>query len=486
MSKIFFTLVSVVALAALVACGGSNSSPIPPNPSTGNDVGFSNSNLAGTYVFSGSGVNGNNNNFDVLGVFTADGNGKITSGHRNVYTDAGNATQNESITGTYSVNQDGRSQVILNGSSSGQAIYRFVMQSPSAASFFQFSSSTDGTGRIQLQSTVNPISPSTFVVRLDGEDNTSNKNVLSAVGGITISGTGITGTMDQNASGVLSAQQPTTGSLTTPDATGRGTLSLTFAGSTHNFVYYWVSANHLELASTDAFFLHGYADLQTSAAALSGDQVFSLSGFTSNGSVIETGRLTLGGGQVTNGVEDYMLGTNAGGTYFPAVAFTGTYGTTSNGRWTAQSGANASNLVGWQVSPQQSVILAWNPSSTLLETGTMRAQDTTVTTASITGNYAANLSGFTYNNGGGYVELDGSFLANNGTLSGTIDSQTPGFFNTDIASSGQYSIAGNGRSPNGNVAGVSVVIYTVDANTAYLISSDNTRMYQGKMLSQQP
>jgi len=485
MRKILLTLISFVALSALVACGGSSGSSTPSNPSTGNAVGFSNSNLNGAYVFSGSGVNSANYNFDLLGVFTADGNGNVTSGYRNVYTDKPTTVQ-ESVTGTYSVNTDGRGQLILNGNS-GQGVYRFVMQSPSTASFFQFSSGADDTGRIQLQSTV-AAPAGTYVVRLQGED--SSQNVYGAVGGITISGTAITGTVDQNDDGTLSAQLATSGSLTAPDSTGKGTLTLILGNVTHHFTYYVVSSNHIELIGTDGYALNGYADIQTSVAgttaAFSGDQVFSMSGQGSNGSLLETGRLTLdGAGNVTNAIEDYTQGATTG-SYFGAVAFSGTYTAAANGRWTATIGGSlASNLIGWQVSPQQSVVLAWNTSSTIVETGTLRAQNTTITTNSITGPYAVNLSGYNYNDLG-YVELGGNFDASAGSLSGTIDSQTPGYYNTDVAASGQYSIAANGRSPNGNVAGVAVVIYTVDANTAYLISSDPTRLYQGKMVSQQP
>jgi hypothetical protein len=488
MRKILITVISIVALAALVGCGSSNSASTPSNPSGGNDVGFSNSNLKGTYVFSGSGLNSSGDNFDITGVFTADGNGSVTSGVRDIYADPSTSVQSETISGSYSISQDGRGQLTLTGSSTGQSIYRFVMQSPSAASFFQFSSNADDTGRIQLQSTVSAPT-GTYVVRLDGED--SSGNVYGAIGGLTISGTSVSGTMDENDTGTLTTQETASGSLTAPNTNGRGTLQLIYGGVTRNFVYYFTSANHFELASTDGYILHGYADLQTSVSsstsAFTGDQVYALTGYYSAGTMQETGRLTLGSGLVTNGVEDYLQGPNSSaGNLFSDVTFTGTYTVGSNGRWTAQVGAAAPNFIGWQVSPTQSVLLTSNTGSTLLETGTMRAQDTTVTTSSINGPYAVNLSGYNYNDSG-YVELGGNFDANgSGTLSGTVDSQTPGYYNTDISTSGQYSIQSNGRSPNGNIGGVSVVIYTVDADTAYVISSDNTRLYQGKMVLQQP
>jgi hypothetical protein len=495
MRKILLTLISIVGLGALVACGNSGGTSAPSGPTGGNNAGFSTASLKGTYVFSASGVNSSGNSVDVLGIFTADGNGNVTSGTRDSYSDSGNATQLEPITGTYSVNADGRGEVLLNGST-GQAAYRFVMQSATTATFFQFSSSNDDTGRLQLQSTV-AAPTGTYAIRLDGEDAASQRYVYGAVGGITISGTSVTGNIDQNddgvlnnTSGVLSAPLAiTSGSVTSPDSTGRGTLSFAIGGVSHNFVYYFVSPSQIQLASTDNFFLHGYADLQTSVsgstAGFSGDQVFSLNGSNASGPLLETGRFTLdGAGNVTNAVEDYLQGGSSNANYFGDVTFAGTYSASSNGRWTAQvGGAAASNLVGWQVSPQQSLVLSWNTNSTILETGTLRAQNTTVTTASIDGNYAVDLSGYSYTLGGD-VELTGNFDASAGSLTGTFDSQTPGYFNTDVAATGAYSIQSNGRSPGGNVAGVPVVFYTVDANTAYMISTDSTRFYQGKMVAQ--
>ena len=93
MRKIVLTLLSIVSLAALVACGGgsSNSISVPPAPSGGNNAGFSNASLTGNYVLAANGVTANNN-FAVAGVFTADGNGNITSGTRDTVNDSGGQT----------------------------------------------------------------------------------------------------------------------------------------------------------------------------------------------------------------------------------------------------------------------------------------------------------------------------------------------------------------------------------------------------------
>jgi hypothetical protein len=500
MRKILLSLISVLALAALVACGGSssNSVTIPSGPSTGNKAGFSTSSLKGTYVYTAGGATASNN-FATVGVFTADGAGNITSGTLDYYDDGGNQIQNQSVTGTYSVNQDGRGQLQLNGTSV-QTVYRFVMQSPISAKLFQFSGNADATGRIELQSTVtNNVlgGTSTYIARFDGEDS-GNTNPYAAIGGLTISGTSLTGTIDENDAGTFNPQLAATGTDTAPDANGRGTLTYTTSAGTHNFVYYWASPSHIELVSTDkSFFLYGYADLQTSVAptlaTFAGDQVFSISGFDSGGyPVLEAGRLTLdGAGNLTNGIEDY----NDAGNYFGAVTYGGTYTVAGNGRWTAgltytSTTASTMNVVGWQVSPQQSVVLTTSivtsaGTTATLETGTLRAQITGITTANISGNYAEDLSGFSATDNGDVESIANLDADGQGNLTGTLDSQTPGYFNTDIADTGIYSILANGRSP-ATLGSVPVIMYTVDADTIYLISSDSTRLYQGKMALQQP
>jgi|GEM_PF-1513229 len=493
MRKILLSILSLVALATLVGCGGggsSNITPVPSGPTGGNNAGFSNSSLSGSYVFSVNGVN-SSNSFAVIGSFVADGAGNITSGTRDTVTDGGGQALSESITGTYTVNQDGRGQATLNGTS-GRVIYRFVMQSPSAAKLFQISDSADATGRIIAQPSFTSTAltaTSTYIVRLDGED--SGLNVYGAIGGLTFTGgSTITGTVDENDNATFNAQFAGTGSFSAPATSGRGTATLITATGTHNFVYYLVSPARLELISTDRnFFLHGYADQQTAiagtAVAFVGDQVFNISGYDSSGQVLETGRLTLDGvGNLTNAIEDY----NEAGSYYDSVPFTGTYSVAANGRWTATLTYTSSTLsfVGWQVSPQQSMVLVSGSNIAnfgVVETGTMRAQTIGLTTASVTGNYADNLSGLYINSGN--IESGGNFLADgSGNLNGTIDSQTPTSINTDIVQSGNYSVAANGRS-SGTIGAVPVHVYTVDADTIYLISTDPNRLYQGMLVKQQ-
>jgi hypothetical protein len=515
MRRILLSVVSFVALCALVGCGNSSPTiPIPQNPSGGNNAGFSTASLSGTYVFTANGTNFNSNSlFATAGTFVADGNGNIASGTRDTIYDTGPRTLDESITGTYSVNQDGRGQAVLNGHS-GRVIYRFVLASPTvqapAVIGELFQDGTDVHGNVQVDATgtiqqvsspVPPTGTGTYVVRLDGED--PNLFTYGAIGGITITGGNFTGTMDENDGGTYTAELSATGAISL--SSGRGTATLTTSSGPnsglHNFIVYSVSPSHFVLLSSDSFFLHGYADQQTgfsaNTAAFSGDQVFSISGFDQsggNGNRVEAGRLTLNGdGTVSNAFEDY----NTTVSYFPDVSLTGsTYAianpvTGPSGRWTA-SLANGSStlpkLVGWQVSPQKSILLTTN--NNILETGTMVAQTLGLSNASISGNYAQVMNGVSPNNMGN-VEITGNLSADgNGAFpTGTFDSQTDlnnlGL-DTPVSGNDTYTIVTTTGRATGTVDGEPVAIYAVDAHTLYFVSAQQGDIYRGALFFQAP
>jgi hypothetical protein len=68
-------------------------------------------------------------------------------------------------------------------------------------------------------------------------------------------------------------------------------------------------------------------------------------------------------------------------------------------------------------------------------------------------------------------------------MASAMDSQTPGYYNTNVAETGQYAISSTGRS-TATIAGAPFVLYAVDGTQGYLISSDPNRMYQGRMVQQ--
>jgi hypothetical protein len=499
MRKTFLTLISVVALAFLVACGGGwsnnnhNKNVLAPTaPAGGNSAGFSDSSFKGNYVFAVNGIT-RGKTLAVAGIFTADGDGNITSGTRDTVYDSGSQSLSEPITGSYSVNQDGRGLVTLNGSS-GTVYYLFVLSSPSAGKLFQNGTASesvvvDAIGRLELQTSTSTTLAGSYVVRLDGED--SGKLPYGAVGGLTASGSTLTGSIDENDAGTFSPSLAVSAGSYSLSANGRGTASYATATgpntAAHNFIVYYVSPSRLELISTDPkFWLHGYADLQTSVdgtvASFIGDQVFNISGSDSRGNPVqETGRFTLSAGSLSNGFADY----NDGGLLYTDTPFNGIYTVAPSGRWQATldytSFASSLGLVGWQVSPQQSLVLT--TSSTQLETGDMRAQTLGLTT--IAGEYAEYYSG--YNGGSGNLESTGNLLAAGGTLSGFVDEQTDSSgFQGNIPVSGSYTIDPIYGRGSGYIGTKPVAIYTVSADTIYLFSVDSNSLYQGTLTLQTP
>ena len=400
MHKVLLSILSLSLVALLAGCGTSRHIPIPNNPSGGNDAGFANASLNGAYVFN---VHGNSidGNFAVTGIFTADGQGKITSGTRDTVNDRGHQTLNEAITGSYFINVDGRGQVVLNGPS-GRAIYRIVMESPAKASLLQDGTTDevtfvnvilDAVGTIERQ-TGTPATPTgTYVMRVDGED--TGRNSYGAIGAITFTGNVINGSVDENDSGTFAPNLVAAGSINLSGT--RGTASI----GSHNFIVYFVSPTQIDLLSTDAnFLLFGGAEAQTSIAGSTSawagaapDQVVSLAGVDTRGFRVEVGRVTLGStGVLTNAIEDISNHTAV----FSAVSLTGsTYTVAPNGRWTAtlvnSSGAPSPALVGWQLSPGRSIVLTSD--SNTVETGTMQAQTLGLTTAVVSGDFAEQLSG---------------------------------------------------------------------------------------------
>jgi len=525
MRKILLSLASFVALCALAGCGTSNSTStiaVPSNPSGGNHAGFSNASLAAgkSYVFSVSGST-TSNNFAVVGTFVSDGSGNITAGTRDTVNDGGGQALDESITGTYSVNTDGRGQLVINGSAAGQVIYRFVLhpattQRPSlVGELFQDGTTAsnvvvDAVGTIQEVSGT-PAAPSgPYIVRLDGEDPTNNP--YGAVGGLTITGTSIAGLIDENDNGTYAQEiQPLTATGSISLTSSRGTATLTTPNgintATHNFIVYYVSPSQLALVSTDkTFFLYGNAAQQTSFAPTNGlfvgDQVFSLSGADNSGPHsgtaprAEVGRMTLNGdGTLSNAIEDYIDYANI----YPGGSLTlnSSYAAGVEGRWTANlinaTAASSTDLVGWQVSfgplpqEQKSYILTTN--STVLETGLMLGQTLNVADASVSGNYAESLSGYSVS-GQDYVELTGNLNANGGGsfTSGTYDAQTDNSgLSLDTGTTGSYDTgsASFGRSTNANLESVPVAMYTVDADTILFVGGQQGYIYQGALVTQQ-
>jgi hypothetical protein len=481
MNKRLAVAAMIVLALAFASCGG-GSNNAPPPVGGGSNGGFSNASLNGTWVFTVRG-SGAANDFAVLGIFNADGNGHITSGSQDLNDSSSGYSANNPVSGTYSVASDGRGQVQLNFSG-GNALFRFVLTSGGKARIFEVSGVEDATGQMFKQdSTAISNLAGNYVLRLDGF---LNGGIDAVVGRISASGGPASGTLsatlDENFGGTFTPQLATTGTFNMA-ASGKGTAALTGGATTFNLAYYIVSSSHVEFIETDiGGVLSGGADLQGSdfsTAAVNGPYVFSIAGLTNTGTQVQTireiGRTVLNGsGAITSGAEDLNLGAN----FQENVNYTGTYTVQPNGRFTMQfafSNQNV-NLVGWLSSTQSAVLMTTD--SDLVETGTMRLQTGSFSTATLNGNYGLAFAGPNFSTGfevqlTGATRFDGA-----GGIAGTEDFQTGGTLTANSPVSGGYSIDANGHSA-GTLGGIPFRLYLADSSTAYFIAADSQRGYSG-------
>src|SRR5271168_5033958 len=83
-------LATITSLLLLGACGSSKSN-------SGNQVGFTNGSLNGTYVFSSTGTDSSGSFFAVAGAISADSKGNITAGNVDLV-DPNDGTLSEAVT----------------------------------------------------------------------------------------------------------------------------------------------------------------------------------------------------------------------------------------------------------------------------------------------------------------------------------------------------------------------------------------------------
>jgi hypothetical protein len=494
--KAIWTSCLALLLTGLVACGGSSSSSPPPPPP--NNAGYSNASLSGNYVFRLSGIDLNGGAFVAVGVFTADGNGNITSGQEDANDFFSGPLQVGISSGTYSVGSDGRGQATLNfANSAPSANFNFVLLSTAKARIVELSNFELSSGVLEQQSAAPLTTPTgSYVLRMDGTNNTQLEQPISRVGLFTATGAGSASVvLDENYNGFFT---PTiaVSAITVSNfsgTTGRGVLQFNTttggASSTGTFidlVFYVVNSTRIEFLSVNpSEQLSGHADLQSgtfTTASVSSPYVFSIGGFPAIGFITESGSFTLNSGAVNSGLEDFVNN----GAYSASAAFSGTYAADSanNGHFTGSytGSGRTVNFVLWFSSAQSAMMMAYNSTNSLLETGEVTMQPAVPTAGTISGNYALHLGGYT---AGGVVPtvLEGQLLADGvGTFTGLEDFNQG--FNVTIGASanGNYSVV-SGRG-TGTIGGVPVVLYPAGSSTIYVMSTDGSRMLTGSLEAQ--
>lgn len=468
-----------------VGCGGTGGGNIFPPP-TGN---FSNSSLSGQYAYQLSGRSlPSGTIFREAGVFTADGNGHITSGTDDF--SQGSSVSSDPITGTYTISNDGTGTAVFNFNQ-GSISLALTLVSSTKLYMVEGDLFATAAGTAEKQDTTafnNPPS-GTFVFTLHNASSIQGSS--SHVGAITVTNGTLVGNEDRNLGGTTSAST-LTGLFNFPSTTtGRGTGTFTdSSAATTAFTYYVLDASRFLLFSINTGEPGlGRAERQSagpfSAASFSGNYAFGSRGDTSFefNSANTVGRFTASGsGSITNGKLDSVVD----GTSTANADFTGTNTVAANGRAavTLSTTNGTVQQIFWMVSPARAFF--FTNSGSVVEDGTADLQ--TVSTFSndlMDGQFAIVLDGFDTNgntfdqigtlqwDGAGHLTLD-QFANVNGVV--------PPFG----LLGGTYSVSGNGRATGSiNTISNGFVFYLVSASDAYVLQNDTGVEISGTM-SKQP
>src|SRR3982074_257723 len=242
--RVFMALAALASISLTIGCGN-GSSVIGKG-------GFSNASLKGTYSFTVKGYGFNNgtsataNFFVEGGVLTADGNGIITAATEDRVEVVGSTTQSFSdsnLTGTYSINKDGTGDLTLKFSNGGSEQFRITLSD--TGHLFMEEDDTLGTsaGSAYLQtSTATP--NGTFVFR------THDVQVSATIGTMTISAGAVSGSYEMVQNGAATTGSIGAGGSMTAPTSGRGTITYSVNGLTHQAEYYVVSTSKFLLLDT--------------------------------------------------------------------------------------------------------------------------------------------------------------------------------------------------------------------------------------------
>ena len=397
--------------------------------------------------------------------------------------------------GSYSINKDGTGILSLN-LTRGSIKLAIALSSSSSLYLIEFDSFANGAGTALQQTTSAFSTPSgTFVFHLNSSQ--ANNPVLGSVssaGSMTVKDGVTIGQEDVVRAGVTSSSI-FTGSMTAPDANGRGTETLTDnAGNTSNYVYYVIDAGTLKFMETDSGQLgSGQADAQVGApfsnASLSNGFAFTYAGDTlANGSRANiAGAFTTDGkGNIVSGTYDFVQGSNP----ISNAPLTGTYQVAPNGRATITLnpvGSSPIPLIAWIASSAKTFILVNSPE--VVESGRLeQQQDGPFSTASLSGTFAFYESGYDSQRlqsivRVGLIQFDGS----------TSLSFTDYFVNRNGSTAQNGPVSGNyTASPDGRILAFSVgptnsqVIYLMSNSSGDLVLGANGSNLAGSILQQAP
>ncbi len=284
--------------------------------------------LDAPYVFSFSGSDASGQSLNAVGTFVTDGSTTLSFAEQDLNT-AGSIV-NEPFSGSYSIGSNARGTASFTDAA-GTRTYSFYIVSPGQLEFIE----TDAQGNLggsafeQQSVTASTTLAGSYVFYASGS---SGSAAYGAAGGFatntTTAGTISAGTSDLNVAGTLANNPALTGSFAF-GSNGRGTLTLSGANGSNNYVYYAITPISAFLLSSDpGINASGQLLLQSggfSAVAYNGNFTLSLAspaGATPN---LTVGLLSLNGLGAIIGFENQ----NANGTASGQLSVTGIYSITS-------------------------------------------------------------------------------------------------------------------------------------------------------------
>jgi len=494
-SRIAYTLLLIVGVSLLgfaVGCGGSSG---PSVPITGN---FSNSSLKGSYVYNLYGLN-TNGQYSEAGVFTADGNGNITSGVDDLNQLGTNAgfSPGLPITGRYTIGKDGNGTILFTLTSLPTPnTFQVSITMVSASQLYMTEADTfaNASGEANMQATSFASPSGTFVFRIHNAGSTAS---ASQVGVASLSSGTVSGTVDEVRAGSFFPNAGLSGTTTAPDSTGRGTLTLTDSlNVTSNYIYYEINSTTYELIESDANTLgQGRMEQQSGSLAFSGNYVFGSKGDTNSPlallNVRTAGGLTSDGAStITGGSYDSVQN----GSQIVNQPFGGSFTEASNGRvqlTLTPSGSNSISEIVWMVNSGRAFFLVNDPAKE--EDGTMdQQQSMTFTNGSLTGQYAFGNDGFFFQSSFPFLTRVGTFIPDgngNVKLNETTNSfdLSQGGAVGSVVVGGTYTVGAPGRATvtlAGSQGNINLVLYMLSPSAAYVIENDSGTEIGGKMAIQ--
>jgi hypothetical protein len=408
----------------------------------------------------------------MAGSFVADGAGNITGGVSDTNGAGVGVQANQSFTGTYALGADNRGTLSI--SSPTEAVgYAFSVGSISASGvatkghMIQFTpGAVTLAGELELQD------PSTFSnsavsgsYAFEWSGGTAGVFTADGKGGINV------GTADEG----VTANQPLTGTynIAANSADGRGTGTLTIAGTNFDFAFYVVSAGKMFMVSADpasspvAF--TGLALKQSggpfNSSSLSGTSVFRTGGTGGSGQVlvdfVEAGLQTFDGRGTVTGILDEN---NEGIVILDSSTPSYSYSVSSNGRVAVVTTAGTVVYVLYLVSPGTGFIEAAG------STGFLEPQSAgPFAEGSIDGNFS--LGDLTIPLNLSTTVSSGVATLKMGTMNLTGDINEDGTLSYGQSSQDTYAVAANGRVTTGSGK---QVIYIISPTKFLMINVDPT------------